>query len=268
MAEVREINSPADKDEAFEELVRQAQEEAETPPLDTFWLAPIGCLGGLIGGFLFCAGAFQVLRGLDAITGYPFDLSNRDRQFFDVHTTYPLLLGILGMVAYPIFARRRRKTREPSTGSQKRVMSVAGMLLCLGLVCTGFQLRRSALNSLLPSIEKGILKPDSKGVIQLPFRLAWLSPNGKAYLTRRGDLQMVFLPTELGFHTFGKSFPTRGRLICSRPLTEKDQRQGWSGPEVKITYPFSDSFDAVGTEFVKIEHVIIGNDYYVTGRFW
>ncbi len=64
---------------------------------------------------------------------------------------------------------------------------------------------------------------DAKGVVLLPPDLRSTSCNGNAYVTRQGNLLMVFIPV-----WFGKGGNVEGYLACSESLNQKT---------VNINYP-------------------------------
>ena len=114
-----------------------------------------------------------------------------------------------------------------------------GSVVCgLILLCAVFWLvrwrREQKRERIFEIVERGQLIPDVKGVIFPPANLASVSCDGKAYVTRRGNLLMVFLPT-----WFGKASNVQGALMCNRTLTTDDvDSDAYSGETtIKILYP-------------------------------
>lgn len=94
-------------------------------------------------------------------------------------------------------------------------------------------LQRGKMRRIMERVEQGTLRPDEAGVVLLPAKLSLASCNGKAYVLRRGELLLVFVPV-----WFGKGGNVQGNLICNRPLTDADMDLGYAGePCIGVLYP-------------------------------
>jgi hypothetical protein len=267
------MESAEQHDAEFEEMVRQARWDLENPPPDGCFLGSLGCLGGTVLGCLFCLAMLRVLLLFDRAYGHPFDLERPYGVDLSI-LVYSVGIGIAATVLTPKLARSLRKLRkrQRSWGAKERAqfrmkaaaIGVVFVLLCGAGLGAIFRARRDKLNSVYAAVAKGELKPNSKGVVDLPPQYDGLSGDDNAYVTRRGQLLMVFLPDEVSPLDVGKTFPLEGRLMCSRPLLAKDLRGGWDGKGIKIKTPGNGACQGGS---VKVERKIAGNHYSASCTF-
>lgn len=117
--------------------------------------------------------------------------------------------------------------------------------------------------SIFAAVQDGTLVPDAAGAVTLPNNFASISKDGKAYVTRRGSLLIVLLPTWLG-----KGSNLRGYLLCSRPLTpsdmHKDEYEGkYDAIDILTPGAWGGPVPPTQTE-VKVERNLSNNIYYVS----
>ncbi len=77
--------------------------------------------------------------------------------------------------------------------------------------------QRRLEQQILPLVLSRRLKEDSTSTAELPRGCRSLSVDGKAYVVRRRDLTLVYLPQKIGGHA-----DSHGKLLTSRPLGKAD----------------------------------------------
>lgn len=104
----------------------------------------------------------------------------------------------------------------------KRKIAIVGVLIfaLLAGAYTYGKFKEVGAKKIFAAVQNGTLIPDATGTVVLPSNLNYVTVDGRAYVTRKGDLLMVLLPT-----WEGRDSNLRGYLLCSRPLTSADMHK-------------------------------------------